>query len=119
MSDLKKLTALFYATLSGKEPVREWLLGLNDGDRKIIGDDIRTAEFAWPIGMPLCKPMGSGLWEIRSDISDKRIARVLFSPIEGHMVLLHGFIKKAKKTPKPDLDLAVKRMKEAKNEKEK
>ena len=112
MTELKKLPAFFYATPSGKEPVREWLQGLDDNDRQRIGQDIATAEFGWPLGMPLCRSLGRGLWEIRSDISDKRIARVIFSPVMGRMVLLHGFVKKTQKTPKPELDLAAKRLKE-------
>lgn len=115
MTDLKRLPAAFYSTASGKEPLREWLLGLSDEDRRIIGQDIATAEFGWPIGMPTCKAMGGGLFEIRSNLTGGRIARVLFC-IEGEqMVLLHGFIKKSQKTPKPDLTLATKRIKEVKS----
>lgn len=80
--------------------------------RRIVGEDIATAEFGWPLGMPLCRDMGQGLHEIRSHLPHGRIARVLFAPIAGEMVLLHGFIKKTQKTPKPDLDLARKRLKE-------
>lgn len=112
MPTLKKLPAAFYATGSGNEPVREWLKDLGDKDRRTIGQDIATAEFGWPIGMPLCRSLGAGLWEIRSNISSGRIARVIFAVVDGHMVLLHGFVKKTQKTPKPDLDLADKRMKE-------
>ena len=61
--------------------------------------------------MPLCRPLGRGLWEVRSDITDGRIARVLFSVEGGRMVLLHGFIKKTRKTPAADLELAIKRRK--------
>jgi len=103
--NLKKLPALFYATLGGKEPVREWLKNLGDGDRRIIGQDISDAEYGWPVGMPLCRSLGQGLYEIRSKISDKRIARVIFYPTKDYMVLLHGFIKKSQKTPKHDLDM--------------
>ena len=92
--------------------MREWLLSLDEEDRKAVGTDIATAEFGWPVGMPLCRSIGDGLWEIRSDISSGRIARVLFAVVQGRMVLLHGFIKKTQKTPKPDLDLAIKRRKE-------
>lgn len=111
-SNLKKLPASFYVTSSGNEPVREWLLNLEDEDRRIVGQDIATAEFGWPIGMPLCRSIGKGLWEIRSNISHGRIARVVFAVVEEQMVLLHSFIKKTQKTPKPDLDLAKKRKKE-------
>ncbi len=110
--DLKKLPAVFYATSSGNEPVRQWLKKLDVESRRIVGEDIATAEFGWPVGMPLCRDMGKGLYEIRSHITNSRIVRVFFAPIDGEMVLLHGFIKKTQKTPKPDLDLAIKRMKE-------
>ena len=81
-------------------------------DRKAIGDDIRTAEFGWPLGMPLCRAIRgrSGLWEIRSLLKDGRIARVFFCAHEGSMVLLHGFIKKSQKTPPQELEIATKRM---------
>jgi len=112
LNNLKKLPAAFYETPSGKEPVREWLLTLSERDRGIIGYDIGTAEFGWPVGMPLCRSLGNGLWEIRSNISSGRIARVIFAAVDEQMVLLHGFIKKTQKTPKQDLDLALKRKKE-------
>lgn len=78
----------------------------------MIGDNIRTAEFGWPVGMPLCRPLKGhkGLWEIRTNLSNGRIARVLFCARDGAMILLHGFIKKSQKTPLQDLNLAVKRM---------
>jgi phage-related protein len=110
--EIKKLPAAFYCTASGKEPVREWLKALDEADRRIVGQDIATAEFGWPIGMPVCRSLGKGLWEIRTDISRGRITRVIFC-IEGErMVLLHAFIKKTQKTSKADLDLALKRKKE-------
>jgi len=112
LTDLEKLPTAFYATPRGNEPVREWLLGLNDEDRKTIGDDIQTAEFGWPVGMPLSRSLDQSLWEIRSSISAKRIARVIFVVHKERMVLLHGFVKKTQKTPKADIDLAVKRKKE-------
>ena len=111
--NLKKLTAAFFQLGSGREPVREWLLQLEAADRKLIGDDIRTAEFGWPIGMPICRSIAgrTGLWEVRTNLPNKRIARVLFFVKGKRMVLLHGLIKKTQKTPKQDLDLAEKRMK--------
>lgn len=112
---LKKLPAFFFATRNGNEPVRDWLQGLGSDDRRAIGDDIRKAEFAWPVGMPLCRALRHGLWEIRSHIGGKRIARVIFAPRGGRMLLLHGFIKKDRKTPKADLDLAALRMREMKS----
>jgi phage-related protein len=110
--EIKKLPAAFYSTAAGREPVREWLKGLDEADRRTVGQDIATAEFGWPIGMPVCRLLGRGLYEIRSDISRGRITRVIFCVTEEQMVLLHGFIKKTQKTPKADLDLALKRKKE-------
>lgn len=111
----KKVPAVFYRPEFGSEPVREWLLACSIEDRKSIGADIKTVEFGWPVGMPVCRPMKDGLYEVRTNLTDKRIARVLFCFHDGNMVLLHGFIKKSQKTPKPDLDLAKKRKKEVEN----
>jgi phage-related protein len=108
---LKRLPARFYRSDSGREPVREWLKSLDLADRKVIGEDIKDVEFSWPIGMPLVRSLGNTLWEVRSSLPRGRIARVLFCVVEEQMVLLHAFIKKTQKTPKPDLDLALKRMK--------
>lgn len=110
----KRLPAIFYRTAGGTEPVREWLQGLPSEDRIILGIDIATVEFGWPVGMPVCRPITArrGLWEVRSTLAGNRIARVLFCLHDGRMVLLHGFVKKTQKTPDIDLDLAVKRKKE-------
>lgn len=109
---LKKLEARFFKLGSGKEPVREWLLDLDKEDRRTIGVDIKTVEFGWPIGMPVCKPLGRGLYEVRSNLKDGKIARILFC-IQGNvMILLHAFIKKSQKTPSKELELAYKRLKE-------
>lgn len=109
---MKRLPAVFYALPSGREPVRDWLKDLDRDDRKIVGEDIKDVEFSWPIGMPVCRSLGSGLWEVRSDLSHGRIGRVLFCVSQGRMVLLHAFIKKTQKTSVGDRALAVKRMKE-------
>lgn len=110
---LKKLPAAFFRLTTGREPVREWLLhDLSPEDRKIVGDDIRDLEFAWPVGLPLCRPLGNGLWEVRSTLTSGKIGRVIFGVHDGKAVLLHGFIKKTQKTPKPDLDLATRRQRE-------
>ena len=103
----KRVPAIFFRTEAGGEPVREWLKSLSREDRKQIGTDIMTVEFGWPIGMPVCRPLKSGLYEIRTDLTGHRIARVLFYiDKQGRMVLLHGFIKKTQKTPVQDLQLA-------------
>ena len=109
---MKQLPAFFHALPSGREPVREWLKDLSAEDRKIVGEDIKDVEFAWPIGMPLCRPLSRGLWEIRSNLTQGRISRVLFCEHQGKMVLLHAFIKKTQKTPAADLELAAKRRRE-------
>lgn len=112
MAKAKRLTACFYRTEAGHEPVREWLRALSKEDKRIIGSDIMTVEYGWPIGMPTCRPLGNGLQEVRSDISDGRIARVIFCIAEDRMILLDGFIKKTQKTPQGELEKAARRMKE-------
>ena len=104
------LTVVFYRTQAGAEPVREWLKSLPLDARKTIGADIKTVQFGWPLGMPLVAHLESGIWEVRTRLSN-RIARVLFVLDGDVMVLLHGFIKKEQKTPKPELDLAKERLK--------
>ena len=95
----KKLPARFYISSTDRNPVREWILELPSEDRRTVGKDIQKVEFGWPIGRPHCAPLGQGLWEVRSDLDSNRIARVIFCLGEGHMILLHGFIKKTQKTP--------------------
>jgi len=107
----KRLPARFYRTPGGSEPVRDWLRGLPKADRRIIGEDIKDVEFSWPIGLPLVRPLGHGLWEVRSSVTDGRTARVIFCVDRGEMFLLHGFIKKTQKTPQQELRLALRRMK--------
>jgi phage-related protein len=104
----KRVPAIFFRTEAGGEPVRDWLKELpSAADRKRIGEDIKTVEFGWPVGMPVCKPLGQGVYEVRSNLEHNRIARVLFYIDQfGRMVLLHGFIKKTRKTPDADLELA-------------
>jgi phage-related protein len=91
--------------------VRQWLKSLEAQDRRIIGEDIKDVEFSWPIGMPLVRSLGRELWEVRSTLPHGRIARVIFCVETNCMVLLHGFIKKTQKTPKQEIDLALKRKK--------
>jgi phage-related protein len=109
---MKKLPARFYETPTGSKPVREWILEMSRADRHTIGKDIQKVEFGWPLGCPHCAPLGNGLWEVRSSLDDNRIARVLFCMGDGHMILLHGFIKKSQKTPQTDIALALKRKRE-------
>lgn len=101
----------FYRDENGREPVREWLREFPPQDRRIIGEDINDVEFAWPLGLPLIRSLGRSLWEVRSALTQGRIARIIFCVASGQMVLLHGFIKKTQATPTQEIDLALKRMK--------
>ena len=105
------LEVIFYNSGSGSEPVRDWLKSLSKEDRRSIGEDIKTAQYGWPLGMPLVRKLEANLWEARVRLEDG-IARVLFTVIGNKMVLLHGFVKKSQKTPKPDLQLARKRLRQ-------
>ena len=98
----------FLSDGTGREPVREWLKDLPKDERRIIGEDIMTVQFRWPLGMPLVDNLGSGIWEVRSKLPT-RIARTLFFVHEGEIVLLHGFVKKTRKTPQGDRALALQR----------
>ncbi len=108
MPALRPLPVLFFRTEAGNEPVREWLKGLPADERRVIGEDLKTVQFRWPLGMPLVRSMGNGIWEVRSRLRT-RIARCLFCVSGDQIVLLHGFIKKTQKTPTEDKALALKR----------
>ena len=90
----------------------EWLRSLPPEDQRTIGTDLATVQFGWPIGMPLCRALGEGLWEIRSALPSRRIARLLFFIERDRIGVVHGFIKKTQKTPVDDLELARRRMRE-------
>jgi phage-related protein len=104
------LNASFFRSDSDNEPVREWLKALSATERRIMGEDIKTVQFGWPLGMPLVRHLEGGIWEIRIKL-ENRIARILFCLEGSTMVILHGFIKKQQATPKQDLDLAKDRLK--------
>jgi phage-related protein len=106
----KKISVSFFQSDNGKMPVRDWLLGLSAKDKKNIGEDIKTVELGWPVGMPVAKPLGDKLFEVRSVLINGDQARIIFTIYKSSMILLHGFIKKSKKTPKRDLELAKNRM---------
>ena len=112
INETQKTLLQFYRNSGGNEPVRDWLKALDEPDRYAIGQDLMRAQWRWPVGMPLCRPMGQGLWEIRTTLPSNRIARVLVSLHKGRLVALHGFIKKTQKTPDDELTLARKRQKE-------
>lgn len=112
MDTSKKLDAIFYRTEIGFEPVRDWLKELPKEDKKVIGEDIKTIQFGWPLGMPLVDSLSQGLWEVKSKLPSNRIARIIFFMDNNIMILVNGFIKKTRKTPKDELDLAKKRKKQ-------
>jgi phage-related protein len=108
---LKRVPVIFYRTEAGSEPVRTWLRSLPQKDRQLIGEDIKTVEFGWPVGMPTCRPMGRGLHEVRTVLTGNRITRIFFYvDRKQRMVLLHGILKKTRATPASDLDLAWRNM---------
>ncbi len=109
------LNVRFFATAAGSEPVRDWLKSLTAIDRKTIGEDIKTVQLGWPLGMPLVRKLAKDLWEVRIHL-DGRIARVIFTVLSNTMVLLHGFIKKSQATPADDLETAKARMKQLRGE---
>jgi phage-related protein len=111
----QKIDLVFYRTENGNEPVRAWLLGLDVANRHAIGLDLMRVQFAWPVGMPLVRPLGDGLFEVRTNLPDRTTARVLFCFHDGDLFALHGFIKKTRATPPEDLKLARKRKAEVEN----
>jgi phage-related protein len=107
-----KIDLVFYRTEAGNEPVRDWLLGLDPANRREVGLDLQRVQYRWPVGMPLVRPLGNGLFEVRTSLPDKTISRVLFCFHAGELFALHGFIKKSQSTPASDLKLARRRQKE-------
>ena len=107
-----RIALVFFRTSAGSEPVREWLKDLRVDDRRAVGRDLERVQHRWPVGMPLARPLGKGLWEVRSNLAGRRIARVIFCFHDEELVALNGFIKKTQKTPQGELDLAMDRKKE-------
>jgi|SRR3989337_1502176 len=103
------LNVVFYRSDSGNEPVREWLKGQPREDRRQIGEDIKTAQLGWPLGMPLIRKIDKELWEVRTTL-ERGISRVFFTVDNDQMILLHGFIKKSQKTPQNELKTALTRL---------
>jgi phage-related protein len=108
----RKIELVFFRNEADGEPVRDWLKRLNETERHAIGTDLLRAQWRWPVGMPLCRPMGQGLWEVRTNLPSNRTARVLICLYRDRLVALHGFIKKTRAAPETDLTLARKRKKE-------
>jgi phage-related protein len=115
VSGAARIELLFYRSAAGNEPVRDWLVDLPEPHRRAIGMDLQRVQYRWPVGMPLVRPMGKGLFEVRTPLADGTAARVLFCFHEGELYALHAFIKKAQKTPEAELKLARMRQKEVDN----
>ena len=110
-----KTPLLFYRTAAGNEPVRTWLKAMNRDDRLEIGADLQRVQYRWPVGMPLCRALGNGLWEVRTNLPSKAISRVFICFHEGALYALHGFVKKTQKTHEDELATARKRKREVEN----
>ncbi len=108
----KPIPLRFWSSATGHEPVRDWLNELPREDKRVVGRDIAKVQFGWPVGLPVCRPLGAGLWEVRSTLPSRREARVVFGFYDGMLIALHAFIKKTQRTPDAELDLARKRLKE-------
>ena len=105
---------IFYRTANQRDVVLDWIRQLAPDCRKVIGFDLKTVQLGFPMGLPLCGSLGNGLWEVRSSLPNRTEARLIFfqHKLSGNLVVVHAFIKKSQKTPKPDLDLALKRKRE-------
>lgn len=107
-------TVLFYRTAAGNDVIKDWLRAFEKPDRAILGEDLMTVQFGFPMGLPLCRSLGQGLWEVRSSLTGNREARMIFyhdSEAEA-LVVLHGFLKKSQKTPRGEIDTALRRKRE-------
>jgi phage-related protein len=108
----KPIPLAFWRSAAGREPVREWLKELSREDKRRTGRDVANVQFGWPVGLPLCRPLSGGLWEIRSSLATRREARVFFGFLEGTLIALHAIIKKTRKASAEDLTLARQSLKE-------
>ena len=109
MYESLRLKVFFFRSGRGSEPVREWLKSLPLEEKRTIGEDVKTVQFGWPLGMPLVRKLEPGLWEVRSNLPTG-IARIIFTVKDNAMILLHGFIKKSQKTPMSDLQVSRTRL---------
>jgi phage-related protein len=109
---LSPIPLVFWRSASGREPVREWLNELTPADRRTVGRDMAKVQYGWPTGMPVCRPLADGLWEIRSSLPSKRETRVFIGFYDGMLIALHAIVKKTQRTPADELALARHRLKE-------
>ena len=112
---LKMHRVRFYRTVVGKEVVLDWIKALPKADQRVLGRDLLAVQVGFPMGLPLCRSLGGGLWEVRSTLTNRTEARMIFyfdSPLQS-VVVLHVFIKKSQRTPKSEIDLALRRRRES------
>jgi phage-related protein len=103
-------SAVFYKTEAGNEPALYWFRALEPEERRIVGYELRLLQIGFPEGLPRCRSLGDGLFELQCTLPNK-IARVIFF-LDGHSVIIvPGFIKKSQKTPKEELETAKARKK--------
>jgi phage-related protein len=105
----------FFKTLSGGEPVRDWIKEHSKPEMKLIGGAIKDVQFSKRWAAPLVKHLRAGLHEIRIDLF-YTTARVLFFRTGDRLILVHGFTKKSRTTPKSDLDLSLNRKRQYERE---
>jgi phage-related protein len=105
------LDVRFFATSAGTEPVRDWIKSLSAKERQRIGEDLKTVQYGWPLGMPLVRKICQNVWEMRTSLQDREV-RILFTVEISTMVLLHAFDKKSRKLPQADKELALTRNKQ-------
>jgi len=112
---LERIPLAFWRSAAGREPVREWLTQLPRNDKRVVGRDIAKVQYGWPVGLPLCRPLTGGLWEVRSSLPSGREARVFIGFHEQTLIALHAVIKKTRKTSAQDLAHAQRRLKEVRS----
>ena len=99
--------------------MREWLNELSRDEKRSIGRDLAKVQFGWPVGLPLCRPLSGGLWELRSRCRASARHPVFFGFHDGMLIALHAIFKKTQKTPAGELALAKQRLKEVQSWQEK
>ncbi|GHS89825.1 toxin RelE [Campylobacterota bacterium] len=106
----------FYRRGNGSSPVEEWLDGLSNEAR---------AEIAWTLNLlkqhgimlkkPYVAPIGEKMFEVRAKDSNGIYRILYFAHIDKTFMMLHGFTKKTAKTPRKDIEIAKKRMREVRD----
>jgi len=101
--DRRRLPVFFYCMEAGHEPVRDWLNELDWQDRKTIATNLRRVQEQWLNGMPVCRTLGKGLWEVRTNLSSNRTARVLIFVDEESIGVVHASLRRLARHPRSTL----------------